>query len=74
MTGHFLAIRVRPASRHIPRAAGRSFPACQLLAEWPSEADEPTGYWLSTLPQDTRSKSWCAWPRSDGGLSATTAS
>jgi SRSO17 transposase len=49
----FLAIRVRPASRHIPRAAGRSFPACWLLAEWPPEADEPTGYWLSSLPEDT---------------------
>jgi SRSO17 transposase len=53
MTGCFLAIRVRPASRHVPRAADRSFPACWLLAEWPSEADEPTGYWLSTLPDDT---------------------
>ena len=53
MTGCFLAIRVRPAGRHIPRAADRSFPACWLLAEWPPEADEPTGYWLSTLPEDT---------------------
>jgi SRSO17 transposase len=53
MTGCFLAIRVRPASRHIPRAADRSLPACWLLAEWPPEADEPTGYWLSTLPDDT---------------------
>ncbi|HEY2262424.1 MAG TPA: IS701 family transposase [Streptosporangiaceae bacterium] len=53
MTGCFLAIRVRPASRHITRAADRSFPACWLLAEWPSEADEPTGYRLSTLPEDT---------------------
>jgi len=35
MTGCFLAIRVRPASRHITRAADRSFPACWLLAEWP---------------------------------------
>src|SRR5579863_1417425 len=53
MTSHFLAIRVRPASRHIPRAADRSFPACWLLAEWPPHADEPDGYWLSTLPEDT---------------------
>jgi SRSO17 transposase len=53
MTSHFLAIRVRPASRHIPRAADRSFPACHLLAEWPPQADEPTGYWLSTLPEGT---------------------
>jgi SRSO17 transposase len=53
MTSHFLAIRVRPASRHIPREADRSLPACWLLAEWPPEADEPTGYWLATLPEDT---------------------
>ena len=53
MTSWFLAIRVRPAGRHIPRAADRSFPACWLLAEWPPEADEPSGYWLSTLPEDT---------------------
>jgi SRSO17 transposase len=53
MTSHFLAIRVRPASRHITRETGRSFPACWLLAEWPPEADEPDGYWLSTLPENT---------------------
>jgi SRSO17 transposase len=53
MTSHFAAIRVRPASRHIARAADRSLPACWLLAEWPPEADEPADYWLSTLPPDT---------------------
>ena len=53
MTGCFLAIRARPASRHITRAADRSFSACWLLAEWPPEAGEPAGDWLSTLPGDT---------------------
>jgi SRSO17 transposase len=53
MTSCFLAIRVRPASRYIAREADRSLPACWLLAEWPPEADEPAGYWLSTLPEDT---------------------
>ena len=53
MTSWFLAIRVRPAGRPIPREADRSLPACWLLAEWPPEAGEPTGYWLSTLPEDT---------------------
>jgi SRSO17 transposase len=53
MTGCFLAIRVRPAGKPIPREADRSLPACWLLAEWPPEADEPSGYWLSTLPEDT---------------------
>jgi SRSO17 transposase len=53
MTSHFLAIRVRPASRHITPAADGSLPACWLLAEWPPEAAEPAGYWLSDLPEDT---------------------
>jgi SRSO17 transposase len=53
MTSHFAAIRVRPASRRIPRAADGSLPECWLLAEWPPEADEPAGYWLSDLPEDT---------------------
>ena len=53
MTSCFPAIRVRPASRRITRDADRSFPACWLLAGWPPEADEPAGYWLSTLPEDT---------------------
>ena len=53
MTSHFLAIRVRPANRDIPRGPDGSLPACWLLAEWAPEADEPAGYWLSTLPEDT---------------------
>jgi SRSO17 transposase len=53
MTSHFLAIRVRPANRDIHRAGDGSLPACWLLAEWPPGADEPTDYWLSTLPPDT---------------------
>jgi SRSO17 transposase len=53
MTSHFLAIRVRPANRDIPRADDGSLPECWLLAEWPPEADEPTGYWLSNLPAGT---------------------
>jgi SRSO17 transposase len=53
MTSCFLAIRVRPANRDIPRAPDGSLPDCWLLAEWPPEADEPAGYWLSNLPPDT---------------------
>ena len=53
MTSWFLAIRVRPANRDIPRENDGSLPDCWLLAEWPPEADEPTDYWLSTLPADT---------------------
>jgi SRSO17 transposase len=53
MTSHFVAIRVRPANRDIPREPDGSLPECWLLAEWPAHADEPTDYWLSTLPADT---------------------
>jgi SRSO17 transposase len=53
MTSCFLAIRVRPANRHIPRAGDGGLPECWLLAEWPPAADEPTDYWLSTLPPGT---------------------
>jgi SRSO17 transposase len=53
MTSHFLAIRVRPANRDIPRAGDGTLPACWLLAEWPPQAKEPTDYWLSDLPEAT---------------------
>ena len=53
MTSHFLAIRIRPANRDIPRRDDGSLPDCWLLAEWPAEADEPTDYWLSDLPAST---------------------
>jgi SRSO17 transposase len=53
MTSCFLAIRVRPANRDIPRAEDGSLPECWLLAEWPPGADEPADYWLSNLPADT---------------------
>jgi SRSO17 transposase len=53
MTSHFLAIRVRPANRDIPRGPDGSLPESWLLAEWQPEADEPADYWLSNLPADT---------------------
>ena len=53
MTSQFLAIRVRPANRDIPRAPDGSLPDCWLLAGWPPHADEPADYWLSTLPPGT---------------------
>ena len=53
MTSYFLAIRVRPANRGHPPRRRRQPAGCWLLAEWPPEADEPTDYWLSNLPEDT---------------------
>jgi SRSO17 transposase len=53
MRSRFLAMRVRPANRNIPRAEDGSLPECWLLAEWPSGEPKPTDYWLSTLPVGT---------------------
>jgi hypothetical protein len=48
MTSRFLALRVRPANRDIPRAPDSTLPECCLIAEWPPGAAKSTGYWLST--------------------------
>jgi SRSO17 transposase len=53
MRSRFMALRVRPANRDIPRGSDASLPECWLLVEWPPGTDEPTDYWLSTLPADT---------------------
>lgn len=56
MRSHFLAIRVRPASRHIPRQPDGSLPDEWLIAEWPPDKPEPVKYWLSTMPPNTKLK------------------
>lgn len=53
MRSRFVALRVRPANRDIPRADDGSLPIEWLLAEWPTGAPAPTDYWLSTLPETT---------------------
>jgi SRSO17 transposase len=53
MKSRFLALRVRPASRHIAPSEDGSLPEAWLIAEWPPGATEPTDYWLSDLPADT---------------------
>ncbi len=53
MRSRFLALRVRPANREIPRGADGSLPECWLIAEWPPGKPEPTDYWLSNLPIET---------------------
>ena len=65
---------MRPASRHLPRAADGSLPDCWLLAEWPPEAEEPSGYWLSDLPADAPIAEPPAWPRSAGDRADTASS
>jgi SRSO17 transposase len=49
MRSRFLAIRVRPANRHIPRHTDGSLPECWLIAEWPPGEPEPVKYWLSNM-------------------------
>jgi SRSO17 transposase len=53
MTSRFLAMRVRPANRDIPRNTDGTLGECWLIAEWPPGKPEPTDYWLSTMPPDT---------------------
>ncbi len=51
MTSRFFFLRVRPAhrdeNRHEPREVE------WLIAEWPRGEDDPTKFWLSTMPEDT---------------------
>ena len=53
MRSRFMAIRVRPANRHIPRNVDGSLPEVWLIAEWPPGAPEPTKYWLSNMDSST---------------------
>jgi SRSO17 transposase len=53
MRSRFLALRIRPANRDITAADDGSLPEAWLLTEWPTGAQEPTDYWISTLGPDT---------------------
>jgi SRSO17 transposase len=56
MHSRFLALRIRPANHELRATAhadGSELAVRWLLAEWPSDADAPTDYWLSSLPADT---------------------
>jgi SRSO17 transposase len=55
-TSRFIALRIRPANIELRRQAANTateLPIRWLLAEWPSGADAPTDYWISSLPADT---------------------
>ena len=51
MTSRFLFLRVRPAHKDEKRHEPRDFE--WLIVEWPKGEDEPTKYWLSTMPSNT---------------------
>ena len=50
LSSRFARVRVRVAHRDYKLTDSR--PEEWLLIEWPKGEDEPTKYWLSTLPQD----------------------
>jgi SRSO17 transposase len=52
LCSRFAALRVRPAHRDYWMSEPR--PEEWLLIEWPKQEAEPTKYWLSTLPADTK--------------------
>ena len=54
LTSRFAAVRVRPAHRDTLRS--EPWPEEWLLIEWPEGTEEPTKYWLSTLPLRTALK------------------
>jgi SRSO17 transposase len=51
LTSRFYALRVRPAHHDYNLAEPRAEE--WLLIEWPARQDEPTKYWLSTMPETT---------------------
>jgi SRSO17 transposase len=51
LNGRFAAVRVRHAGGNAGKARLR--PEQWLLVEWPADQDEPSKYFLSTLPQST---------------------
>jgi SRSO17 transposase len=52
LRSRFTVLRVRPSHRDYWRAAPHAEE--WLLIEWPQGASQPTKYWLSTLPAQTR--------------------
>ena len=52
LRSRFAAVRVRPAHRDYWRS--EPHPEEWLLIEWPRGEAEPTKYWLSTLPADSK--------------------
>ncbi len=52
LVSRFAAVRVRPAHRDHLRHEPR--PEEWFLVEWPDGEEEPTKYWLSTQPPDTK--------------------
>jgi SRSO17 transposase len=66
------AVRLRPALQDYNFAAPQ--PVEWLVIEWPDSEAEPTKYWLSSLPEETPSKSSSTSSSCAGASNATTKS
>ena len=67
-----LRLRVRPAHRDYKLSEPR--PEEWLLIEWPPGEDEPSKYWLSTLPESTAFERMVQLTKECGGESSATIS
>ncbi|MFF8281056.1 transposase [Streptomyces lateritius] len=73
MTSRFAVIEVRPSGKEACRTAqeqagGRNrwngvLPLRTLLVEQPEDADEPSGYWMTSLPATTPISDLVRWAK-----------
>jgi SRSO17 transposase len=54
MSARFSALRCRPANIGLRRAHGATLPLAWLLCQWSEDEQEPSKYWLSNLPEETK--------------------
>jgi SRSO17 transposase len=54
MSARFSALRCRPANIGLRRAHGAALPLAWLLCQWSEDEQEPSKYWLSNLPEETK--------------------
>jgi len=62
MSSRFARLRVQPA--HDWQQGKEELPVVWLLMEWPKEAQAPTKYWLSDLPEETSLHRLVRWAKS----------
>jgi len=61
MQSRFAAVRVEPS--HGETRGTEAEPASWLLIEWPRQSEEPTKYFLSSLPEDTTLQQLVYWAK-----------
>ena len=61
LRSRFAAIRVQPSHGHV--RGKLTEPMQWLIIEWPPEADQPTKFWLSNLPEETSLRDLVYWAK-----------